>query len=74
MPIYEYICLNCQKKFEAIRRMDEADLAIKCPVCDSDEASRTIAVFYAKSGGKVIAGNDKSCSSCNLTSCSTCGQ
>lgn len=34
MPIYEYYCSKCHKKFEEIRPMEER-LGAKCPKCGS---------------------------------------
>lgn len=33
MPLYDYFCSHCEKKFEAFVPMDKRDIA-KCPVCD----------------------------------------
>jgi len=42
MPIYEYTCTPCGKRFEelVIRKSDEAEIA--CPACKSTEVSRLI--------------------------------
>lgn len=74
MPLYEYICMDCRKHFDALRSMKDADQQIKCVYCNSENTSRTISVFFAQSGGKVLAGsNSGGCSSCAGGSCSTCG-
>lgn len=35
MPIYEYECLQCEKRTELLQRMDEAPLAT-CPQCGGE--------------------------------------
>ncbi len=42
MPIYEFACTPCGKKFEdlIIRKSDEAE--VKCPACGSQDVSRQI--------------------------------
>lgn len=35
MPIYEYQCLQCEKRTELLQRMDEAPLA-SCPQCGGE--------------------------------------
>jgi putative FmdB family regulatory protein len=74
MPIYEYVCLDCGDRFDALRSMAEADAPIRCRTCEGDHTSRTISVFAAVSGGRVVAGsNGGGCSSCGGGSCSSCG-
>jgi len=42
MPIYEYACVGCGKRFEEIvvRKSDETDIA--CPGCASKDVSRIV--------------------------------
>jgi len=73
MPIYEYYCLDCQAEFEALRPIKDADSPIACSKCQGEHTSRKISVFFAQSGGQVIAGGNSTCSSCSSSSCATCG-
>jgi putative FmdB family regulatory protein len=73
MPIYEYVCLDCGERFETIRLIKDADLKLNCVNCDSEHTSRMISLFYAQSGGKVIAGGNATCGSCSGGSCAGCG-
>jgi putative FmdB family regulatory protein len=73
MPIYEYICFDCGKKFEAIRPIKDADKTIECVKCQSEHTGRQLAVFFASSGGKVLAGGGGGCGSCGGGSCASCG-
>jgi putative FmdB family regulatory protein len=73
MPIYEYVCLDCHKKFDALRSMSEADAAIRCKNCQSEHTSRAISLFAAHSGGRVVAGTDNTCNTCSTHHCSSCG-
>ena len=36
MPVYEYLCDDCDGIFEAVKPMKEADEPAPCPVCDLD--------------------------------------
>lgn len=36
MPIYEYLCEDCDGIFEAVKPMRESDEPEPCPVCDED--------------------------------------
>ncbi len=45
MPLYEYRCEKCGKRFEKLRRMQDADREIQCPECLSDEVERLLSSF-----------------------------
>ena len=46
MPIYEYYCENCDKRFEALRPMREASEPVPCPDCQRD-APRIMPTSFA---------------------------
>lgn len=72
MPIYEYVCLDCRERFDALRPIAQADIPIACRGCGSEHSSRTLSVFYAQSGGRAVAGTLGGCSSCSGGHCSSC--
>jgi putative FmdB family regulatory protein len=72
MPIYEYMCVDCGTKFEVVRPIKDADNPTPCQNCESIHTARKISVFYAQSGGKVIAGSSPSCAGCAGGSCASC--
>ena len=72
MPIYEYICEDCGKQFELVRAIKDADTPIPCKKCESMHTSRKISVFFAQSGGKVVAGGSTGCAGCAGGSCASC--
>jgi len=72
MPIYEYVCLDCRDRFDALRTMREADAPIACEGCGSEHTSRLISVFFAQSEGRVVAGAGGGCACCSGGSCATC--
>jgi len=77
MPLYEYYCADCEIKFEALRRMSQADDPIACVRCKGTNTSRAISVFAAISKGSGESrslGSASGCASCSATSCATCGQ
>ncbi len=77
MPIYEYKCADCGAKFDALRRMSQADSPIACVQCQGMNTSRLISLFAARSrgnGGEMRSvGGSSGCASCAATSCATCG-
>jgi len=77
MPLYEYYCTDCEIKFEALRRMSQADNPIACVRCKGINTSRAISLFSAVSKGnggesRPLGGNS-GCASCSGASCATCG-
>jgi len=79
MPIYEYQCVDCGERFDALRSMSKADAPIGCENCDSLQTTRKVSAVFAhstgSSGSRVVAGggSGSSCGSCSGGSCSTCG-
>jgi len=75
MPIYEFCCEKCDKKFEILIMGSDKP---ECPGCGTGEVRRLMSAcgFVSKgSGGETVsasAGNS-SCSSCSSTNCSSCG-
>jgi putative FmdB family regulatory protein len=53
MPLYEYVCRDCEKTFEMRRPMAEATAAnVKCPSCGSTRIDRIYSSVYAKTSKK----------------------
>ena len=75
MPIYEYVCPNCEFKFELLRPLSQASEGASCPRCQQS-AERIMSVFIGHStndGGMLTTIGGNSCSSCGTTNCGTCG-
>jgi putative FmdB family regulatory protein len=45
MPIYEYRCTDCRKKFEVLVLRAEEESALRCPHCSSAKMKRLISRF-----------------------------
>jgi putative FmdB family regulatory protein len=54
MPEYEYICSKCGRAFSAFFSFKEfeAKLAVRCPQCQSDQVTKQITGFFAKTSKK----------------------
>jgi len=77
MPIYEYICGKCRKKFSQLRPMSKADSPIACGDCGSNDTKRAISLFSAISRGgngesHAVKGSGGGCGSCAGGHCGTC--
>lgn len=45
MPIYEYFCLQCRRRFRKLVGMVAGQTAVACPRCGGSEVSRLISRF-----------------------------
>lgn len=53
MPVYDYICQDCQKTFEVALTLDEHDHEnAKCPDCGSRNVEQEASAFYAVTSKK----------------------
>ncbi|MFH1142075.1 MAG: zinc ribbon domain-containing protein [Chloroflexota bacterium] len=64
MPVYEYLCPNCEAKFERLRPMSNGHQA-RCPDCGT-QAPRVLSMFatFARgAGGEMspVAGGGYAC-------------
>ncbi|NLG65092.1 MAG: zinc ribbon domain-containing protein [Actinobacteria bacterium] len=69
MPIYEFVCQQCDREFEELVREGQV---VHCPACSSDHVRRLLSRFAIHSSGVRSAGGGKSCSSCSSAHCATC--
>ncbi len=75
MPIYEYFCDTCDKKFEMLVMGKETP---ECPDCGTENIKRLMSAcgFISKgSGGETVSASAgaSSCGTCSSTNCSSCG-
>jgi putative FmdB family regulatory protein len=53
MPLYEYACRKCGKKFSEVLSIKVHDTKkIQCPKCQSTEVQKIIEPFFAKTARK----------------------
>jgi putative FmdB family regulatory protein len=53
MPLYEYVCRKCQKKFNEVLTVKEHDSKkMRCPQCKSQDVEHVIEPFFAKTTRK----------------------
>ena len=76
MPIYEYVCSNCQFKFDLLRPISQASEDASCLRCQQS-AGRVPSLFVGHStdeSGKLASIAANACSSCSATDCGSCSQ
>jgi putative FmdB family regulatory protein len=53
MPVYDYVCKDCQKTFELVLTLGEHDKGdVHCPKCGSRNLEQDAAAFYAVTSKK----------------------
>jgi len=56
MPIYEYQCKKCERKFETLVSSSKTNDSIECPSCGSDETTKLLSSFCASVGTRSASG------------------
>ncbi len=74
MPIYEYVCSDCNLKFELLRPLSQAGEAASCPHCQqsAERVLSTFACFSTDESGLTSPVGGSPCASCGATNCDTC--
>ncbi len=73
MPIYEFRCNGCGKKFEEL--VLSSSEKIKCPKCRKARVTRLMSAFSFNKGGAAQgqSSSGKSCAGCRSKNCGSCG-
>jgi putative FmdB family regulatory protein len=66
MPIYEYKCSKCDKKFDVLHKSTTIQEDVHCPACDSKENKKLFSSFSSTTNNNV----SHSDSGCQNGSCS----
>jgi putative FmdB family regulatory protein len=70
MPIFEYICKDCQHEFETlVFGRDKA----RCPKCQSQKLSPQLSVFAMSAKGSSSSANSSANSPAPSGGCGSCG-
>jgi putative FmdB family regulatory protein len=73
MPIYEFECAACGRRFEDLVSLS-ADLSkVECPACGRRKARKLLSVFATSARGNGGGRSASSCAACSTHNCATCG-
>jgi len=70
MPLYEFQCVRCKKRFEVLVRLGR-EAEVVCASCGSPEVKKLLSAFGI-GGGSSRLKEASNCSSCKSGTCSTC--
>jgi putative FmdB family regulatory protein len=72
VPLYEFGCDACGKKFEELFRSMNERRKPRCPHCKSGNVHKMFSTFATAGGESAKGGGGRSCGSCAGGSCATC--
>ena len=55
MPMYEYLCPHCGRRFEILQRMGENADGVRCPDCLRAGVEKQLSTFAGRSSGTLDA-------------------
>ena len=74
MPIYEFMCMKCNKEFEYL--VLGSDSTVLCPDCHGEDVKRRMSACSFKSSGNYSfpggSSGSSGCAGCSSSNCSTC--
>ena len=62
MPIYEYVCEQCEHAFE--KRVTSSQSRVRCPECESAKVARQFSTFAFKGDRGFVGSRGSSCGGC----------
>ena len=68
MPIFEFVCEQCEKPFEELVRSFNSVEGVICPQCGSAQVKKKISTFASKIAGGSSFSLGSSASSCSTGS------
>ena len=61
MPIYEYICQDCDTKYDKFIRSLLAKIELECPQCGSARAEKALSAFSTNSSSRAAVSSTPAC-------------
>ncbi len=70
MPIYEFVCDECDHTFEKLVSSSRA--RVHCPRCESSKVTKQFSTFAFKGESRFVGSRSSSCGGCTSGGCGTC--
>jgi len=71
MPLYEFKCQACGRRFEALVRIG-GENGVCCLACGGREVNKLVSGFGIGGGASRLKSTGSGCATCSSSSCSTC--
>ena len=69
MPLYEYSCRECGRRFEVLQRLGADGTGISCPGCGASHVSKQFSTFASGAS----AGEKSGAMPCGAPNAASCG-
>jgi len=69
MPLYEYTCRECGRRFEVLQRVGSDGTGVTCPGCGASRVAKQYSTFASAVAGGATGG----AMPCGAPSASACG-
>lgn len=56
MPLYEYRCKSCDRRFEILQSMGASSEGVPCPQCGANKTEKQFSTFSGSSGSSASSG------------------
>lgn len=71
MPLYEYLCQDCDRRFEVLQKMGKGAEALACPHCGGQGLAKQFSTFASagseRGAGATAAARGPSCGTGGFT-------
>jgi putative FmdB family regulatory protein len=68
MPLYEYACRQCGRRFEVLQRVGADATGVACPECGAEQVAKQFSTFAS-----AVASNASGAMPCGAPSAAECG-
>jgi putative FmdB family regulatory protein len=73
MPLYEYTCRECGRRFEVLQRVGADGTGVTCPGCGASHVAKQLSTFASSVAGGTGAGGAMPCGAPSASGCGSGG-
>lgn len=73
MPLYEYSCRECGRRFEVLQRVGSDGSGVTCPGCGATSVTKQFSTFASAIHGSGSASGPMPCGAANASACGSGG-
>jgi putative FmdB family regulatory protein len=73
MPLYEYGCKKCGRRFELLQRSGADSAGVTCPACGASEVGKLLSTFASSVSGGASSGGTLPCGVSSSAGCGSGG-
>ena len=69
MPLYEYTCRECGRRFEVLQRVGSDGTGVTCPGCGTGHVTKQFSTFASAVAGGTATGGAMPCGAPSASAC-----